>query len=390
MSPTRRRKNISISQKLIENPEQYGFYQAVRLLERISRMADRGTTSDKRDRLHSNPVARFVPSSSEVIRFHTNQTLRFSSAEIAKISNKLKKSTSNSSDNSASNNSAPHKNQPWHVFVNFMGLTGTQGVLLYHYTELILQRQKLKDDTLKNFLDLFNHRTISLFYQSATKYHLPIEYERKKLNPPAMAKRDPHTQVLLSLIGLGTEHLDNRLYTRDESLLYYSGLFSHQIRTTSGLKQILQHHFSIPISIQEFVGQWQELIDDVRSRLSTKENPLGQNISLGKSVMLGHKGWFAQGKIRIILRPQSKKQAQKFALNTKALYAMNEIVKLYLRMEYDYDFIIRVKRRDTLDKAVLTAKDPPVMGWNTWLVSKSKQEYSEDETLDIAVSAKQF
>ena len=376
MSSTRWRKNTSISQQLIETPHKYGFYQTVRLLERITKMGDQNQVNDK-NHLFGNPVARFVPPNSEAVRFHTNQTLRFSSSEIAKISNKRKKH-------------APETSNQWHLFVNFMGLTGTQGVLLYHYTELILQRLKLKDETLMNFLDLFNHRTISLFYQSATKYRLPIEYERKKLNPPRIEKRDSHTQALLSLIGLGTGHLNDRLYTRDESLLYYSGLFSHQIRTASGLKQILEHHFGVPITIKEFVGQWQELIDDVRSKLATREHPLGQNISLGKSAMLGRRGWFAQGKVRIIIRPQNKKQAQIFALNTKALYAMNEIVKLYLRLEHDYDYIIRVKRRDTLDKAKLDPKNPPVMAWNTWLVSNSKQEYAEDETLDIAVSAKRF
>jgi len=376
MSSTRWRKNTSISKQLLEEPHKYGFYQTVRLLERITRMSGDNKAKDKQQ-LFANPVARFVPPESEAVRFHTNQTLRFSSSEIAKISSKKKKKSVEAS-------------RQWHLFVNFMGLTGTQGVLLYHYTELILKRLKLKDDTLMNFLDLFNHRTISLFYQAATKYRLPIEYERKKLNPPRIVKRDSHTQALLSLVGLGTGHLTDRCYTRDESLLYYSGLFSHQIRTASGLKQILENHFGVPITINEFVGQWQELIDDVRSKLATKEQPLGQNISLGRSVMLGRRGWFAQGKVRIIIRPQNKKQAQIFALNTKALYAMNEIVKLYLRLEHDYDYIIRVKRRDTLDKAQLLAKSPPVMGWNTWLVSKSKQEYKEGETLDIAVSAKRF
>ena len=117
---------------------------------------------------------------------------------------------------------------------------------------------------------------------------------------------------------------------------------------------------------------------------------MGQNIALGKSVMLGKKGWNAQGKFRIILGPLNKEQAQKFRPGTKALLALDEIVKLYVRMEYDYDFIIRIIRRDTLDKAQLDSKKPPIIGWNTWLVSKSKKEYAEAETLDISVSSRQF
>ena len=380
MPSSNRRKNPSVSQKLLEAPYEYGFLQTVRILERLARSKNSNKDEAKpRQRAASgNPVAVFVPPWSEAIRFRVNQTLRFSSSEVAKIALNTK------------NIDSETPAMQWSVKVNFIGLTGTQGVLPYHYTEMILRRLKLKDESLLKFFDLFNHRTISLFFQSSSKYRLPLEYERKKLNPPARQKRDSHTQMLLSLIGMGTSNLNDRLYTSDESLLGYSGLLSHQIRTASGLKQILQQHFRIPVKILEFVGQWQELIDDVRSKLPSKREPVGQNIALGKSVMLGKRGWFAQGKIRIILGPLSKKQAQKFAPGTKALYAINEIVKFYVRMEHDYDFIVRIKRRDLLDKAQFNRESPPVMGWNTWVVSKPKQHYNEDETLDISISAKQF
>ncbi len=377
MFTTSRRKNHSITKKLIDSPQEYSFLQAVRLLERATQPASGTTAKPQLKSARSKPVAYYTPPSTEAVRFHAHQTFRFSSAEIAKISKKLNQSESQTT-------------AQWHLVVNFMGLTGTQGVLPYHYTEMMLKRLKIKDESLMKFFDLFNHRIISLFYQASCKYNLPLEYERKKLNPPAFLERDSHTQILMSLIGLGTKNLSNRLYTQDESLLYYSGLLSSQIRTASGLKQILQQHFNIPVKIQEFVGQRQELIDDVRSKLPCRKEPLGQNISLGKSAMLGRSGWFAQGKIRIILGPLNKKQAQKFAPDTKALYAINEIVKIYTRMEYEYDFIVRIKRRDTLDKSQLDSKKPPIMGWNTWIVSKPKQNYNNDETLDISVSAKRF
>ncbi len=367
----------SLTKSIQESPEHFGFFQAVRILERALKTDNQTQGSNERDMSYGNPVARFVPPFSEAVRFSASQTLKFTSSDLAKITKK---------NVSASGVSRSQ----WQVGVNFMGLTGSQGVLPYHYTELILKRLKIKDESLAKFLDLFNHRTISLFYQSGTKYNLPIEYERKKLNPPSFSSRDSQTQVLLSLIGLGTEKLTNRQYTNDESLVFYSGLLSQQLRTASGLGQILRHHFDIPVKIEEFVGQWQELIDDVRSKLPSLQIPSGQNNQLGKTTILGKRGWFAQGKIRIILGPLSKKQAQKFAPDTKALYAMNEIVKFYLGMEHEYDFIVRIIRSDSLDKAQLDPKKPPIMGWNTWIVSKSKQEYTKDETLDISVSSKQF
>ena len=125
---------------------------------------------------------------------------------------------------------------------------------------------------------------------------------------------------------MGTSGLTNRLYTSDESLIYFSGLFSQKIRTATSLKQLLQSHFNIAVEIDQFVGQWHELIDDVRARLPDRNNPKGRNVCLGLTAMLGKKGWFAQGKIRIILGPLSKTQLKNFAPGTQALKALNELV----------------------------------------------------------------
>lgn len=367
MSPARRRKNTSVINKLTENPADFSFLQAVRLLERSAVFGING-----KSHFSNQPVAHFTPPGTETVRFHTNNALNFSSSEISKIS--------------VSKNKKQNKRD---MYVNFMGLTGAQGVLPFHYTEMILKQLKIKDKSLSHFFDLFNHRTISLFYQASNKYKLPIEYERKKLNPPTTKPRNDHTQILLSLIGLGTKHLTDRLYINDESLFYYSGLLSQQIRTTSGLKQILRSHFNIPVEIKEFIGQWQELITDVRTRLPGIENPNGQNNCLGRSVILGKKGWFAQGKFNIILGPLSKEQLQTFSPGTKALKALNEIVQIYVGMEHGYDFTIRVKRSDIPEKIQLSKKQQPVMGWNTWLSTQSSST-ANDEILDIKVSASNF
>ncbi|MCW9032487.1 MAG: type VI secretion system baseplate subunit TssG [Gammaproteobacteria bacterium] len=375
MSTTGRRKNTSVISALTESPYDFSFLQAVRLLERASAHGNHVKPVDgdiKQNEMHFNkqPVARYSPPNAESIRFRSTHSLSFSSSEISKISESKNKN-----------------NKKWELSVNFMGLTGSQGVLPYHYTEMILKRLKMKDKSLSNFLDLFNHRTVSLFYQASNKYKLPIEYERKKLNPHTSKRRDDHSQILLSLIGLGTKNLDNRLYIRDESLFYYSGLLSQQVKTASGLKQILRDYFKIPVEINEFIGQWQELIEDVRTRLPGKDNPTGQNNCLGRSVMLGSKGWFAQGKINIILGPLTKVQLNIFSPGTNALKSLNEIVQMYIGMEYDYDFIIKVKRSDIPQKIQLGGNTQVVMGWNTWLSSQSDSSKIKNETLDIKISA---
>ena len=361
------RKNTSITRKLTEAPYEYQFLQTVRLLER-STLFEKETSQST---VASNPVAKFTPPASESLRFKTNQSLAFASSEVASIKRIDKKSGISQ----------------WQMVVNIMGLTGSMGVLPFHYTELVLKRQKQKDETLNHFFDLFNHRIISLFFQASVKYNLPLQYERNHLQHLANNPQEPQTRALLSLIGMGTVGLTNRLYTKDESLIYYSGLLSQQVRSATGLKQILRCHFGIPVEINQFVGQWQSLIDDVRTRLPDFDHPSGSNSCLGRSAMLGKKGWFAQGKIHIILGPLNKQQLKQFAPGTHALKALNELVRIYVGMENDYDFIIRIKKCDIPDKIQLGDKNPPVIGWNTWLSNKPADHVNRNQTIDISVSA---
>lgn len=371
MSSPSWRKNSSVVTQLLEKPHAYSFFQAVRILERATFIKLTTTALGGRPLRAKNPIAGFVPPITETIRITTNQSFSFPNADIYSIEK----------------NKATGQAPSWLMNINFMGLTGCAGVMPFHYTELILQRLKQKDESLVHFLDLFNHRTISLFYQASTKYNFPLEYERKRLHKSLNKNRDTQTQALLSLIGLGTKGLNNRLQINDESLLFYSGLLTQQVRTTSGLKQILQDYFTIPVEIQEFVGQWQELIPDICTRIASKSQPKGQNSQLGQSTMLGHKGWFAQGKIRISLGPLNREQFYKFAPGTAALRALNDMVRMYVGVERDYDFTIAVKRKDIPRKIMLNKNSSPIMGWNTWLSSADKTIEDSNDILKIIVSA---
>jgi type VI secretion system protein ImpH len=364
------RKNIPVIDTLTQSAYDYSFQQSVRLLER-SAVYDKKLSNAQ---VATSPVSSFSPPANEAIRFKTHQSLAFPSGEIKSIQ---KYSSKN------------HTDKQWQLIINFLGISGVQGVLPYHYSELILKRQKVKDETLEHFLNLFNHRTISLFYKASVKYRLPVQYERNLLHSSSRKKTDQHSQALLSLIGLGTAGLDNRLYTRDESLIYYAGLFNQKIRNTSNLKQILKTHFNIPVQVEQFIGQWKELIDDVRSKLPDFNNPMGRNAQLGRSLMIGKKGWFAQGKIRIILGPLDKAQLDRFAPGTVTLKALNELVRMYVGMENDYEFRIRIYKRDKPERISLSAKTPSIIGWDTWLTSKPGR-YTEDETQDISISSSRF
>lgn len=364
-----RRKNTAVIEQLQKNPSRFPFFQTVRLLERASVFFNR--KHSKPTALPENPVGQFTPPASESIRFGSNLTFGFPASELTKIEKPDAQTT----------------HSQWRVITNFLSFTGSMGVLPFHYSELLFQRLKLKDESFRKFLELFHHRTVSLFFRAGTKYRLPVAFERHQLLNRRRNEVDNHTLLLRSLIGMGTDHVTDGLKFNPDTLLFYSGFLSQSIRSSSTLQQTLSHHFDIPITLQEFVGEWHELIDDVRSRLPFPGFPKGQNAQLGRSAILGGKGWFGQGKIRVKLGPLNGEQFHRFRPGTTALGELNQIVKMFTGAEMQAEYIMFVAREHIPHRIQLNNASPPTIGWDTWLATKPLAEDRRGETLEITVSS---
>ena len=147
------------------------------------------------------PVGESGPPADEVARFRTRLSLAFPASEIHEVQEP---------------SAAGH---PIEMTVAFLGLTGPLGLLPHAYTELLIERARIQDRAFWEFLDLFNHRLISFFYRAWLKYRFPIAYER--------TRRDPFTELLFDVIGMGTGGLQGRTSVPDQGLLLYSGLIAH-------------------------------------------------------------------------------------------------------------------------------------------------------------------
>ena len=137
---------------------------------------------------------------------------------------------------------------PYPMSVNFMGLTGPQGVLPLYYSALVRDRLRARDHGLKRFLDIFNHRLISLFHRAWGKSRIHVDDEA--------GHPGRFTQHLLDLLGLGGPALRNRLGLRDEALVYYAGLLGPTQRGAAGLEQLIEDFFRVPVTVEQFVGGW--------------------------------------------------------------------------------------------------------------------------------------
>jgi type VI secretion system protein ImpH len=345
----------ALSAQLLHEPFRFEFYQAVRVLTRLDPAR--------------SPVGYDYDPAREDCRFRAHLSLDFPASEIQKI------------------DSPPHPEGPPEVVVNFMGLTGPSGVLPIHYTELLITRSLRKDHALRTFLDLFNHRLISLFYRAWEKYRFFLYYERAELlgrqeqvqGPERLRnfilsdrpRLDPHSQVLLDLIGCGEPSLRYRVRTRrelvrrtsldDETLRYYAGLFAQRHRSGIGLEGMLSDYFGVTVLVTQLVGQWLLLDPEDQSRLSRP----GTNARLGVSAVAGERIWDVGGKFRATLGPMPYRQFRDFLPTGTAYRPLVDMISLYAGRHLDCDIELLLPREE-VPRCRMGGDSGSLLGWETW------------------------
>jgi type VI secretion system protein ImpH len=314
-----------IEQKLRREPHCFDFFQALRLLERF--------------RPEKKPVGQFTHPETEVARFRAHPSLAFPASQIQKA--------------------AWPENRPVELTVNFMGLIGPEGVLPNPYTSLIIERQREGDNALRDFLDIFNHRIISLFYRAWRKYRFDVASERDE--------RDRFSRQLMSLLGLGTDGLQQRQTVSDDSLIYYAGLLAQRPRSAQALQQILTDYFDVPVAVEQFSGGWYRLDPETQCHLSDEYT---DSEELGFGAVVGDEMWNQQSRVRIVLGPLTLERYSDFLPEGKSFQPLRSWVRFFSNDEWDFEVKL-ILEREQVPACTLGAEgvSGPQLGWVSWVKS---------------------
>ena len=350
---------VSPAEKLRTRPQQFDFFQAVRLLEAVSR-----TEKSKQEKFASQPVAELAPPHKEFVRFQASTSLAFSATDIVKLKiqeQDLIPDTEN--------------RHQWQMEVSFMGLVGSQGVLPQHYSETVLKELKAKSRGLRDFLDIFHHRTLALFYRAWIKYQLPVQFERQKRQDEHKtadkAGNDSYSQAMKSLVGLGLPKLQNRTSLSDDIAAGMAGILGRNIPSAVALKSAIKHHFGLTARIDQFIGDWNQIPFDLQTQLpGTSNRHKGVNNVLGMNAVLGQQSWQIQSRFRVVLEPMPYRQYMNFQPGSRRLETLKALIKMFAGNELDFDIHIQVEERE-LPALQLTQKDDyyPMLGLNSRLKS---------------------
>jgi type VI secretion system protein ImpH len=251
----------SIEEQIFTEGRLFDFFRAVEILEALY-----GSVS-----VGEGPTA-----SREAVRFASSVRMSFPPSAIASVERPSPSAT----------RQAPV------MTVNFMGLAGAHGPLPAPFAELVLQRAARGDTAARDFLDIFNHRLVSLVYRIRKRHRVGLGAR----SPEA----DDTARYLYALTGLGTARQREQLTSvRDRTLLYYAGLLAREARTMAGLSAMLTSHFGVPIEGVPFTGGFYPVEPEDRTSIGR----FGRNRRLGRDASLGARYWDQEAAFELRVGP---------------------------------------------------------------------------------------
>jgi type VI secretion system protein ImpH len=318
------RQGRSVTEALFEEGHLFGFEQALHLLELIYK-----------DR---TPVAEGVDPDREVVRMRSNVRFDFPASEVETITE-------------------ADGDEPASMTVNIMGLAGALGPLPPWVTELAMDRSARGDRGLADFLDLFNHRLLSLLYRARKKHRPALDGRTGDKGRMASA--------LFALIGLGTPHTRGALGISDRALLAFSGILAMRQRSMTGLERILACHFDVGAEIVPFQGRWSWFDESETTRIGAT----GRHQLLGQGAVLGVRTWDPESSFEVRLGPLTAKQFNDLLPRKTWFRAAVSLVRFYVGEDLGFTFRLLLQAPD-VPELRLGRKGGSALGWKSWLKSR--------------------
>lgn len=267
------------------------------------------------------------------------------------------------------------------LMVRFTGLTGPNGALPLRYTDFIRNRQRgiydsdirgtrgdatletgnvaPKDSTLAEFLDVFHHRAISLFYRAWSTAQKAADLDRPEDRTFA--------EWIASLCGTGLPAMEQADAVPGLHRLAFTGHLATPTRHASGLRGILESYFNTPAEVFSFAGQWLDIPVEQRCRFG-KDNPAGV---LGVSCIAGRQIWDRQMKCQVRLGPMTLEQFEMFLPGAVRHARLHAWMRLYTRETLYWEAAIVLRKADVPPTQLGTAGR---LGYTTWIVSRTPEK----------------
>lgn len=247
-----------------------------------------------------------------------------------------------------------------------LGLAGGFGPLPPPLCAEVLARARRRDLATRDFLDVFNHRLLSLLVRQARLFSPALQDHRAR----ETAARRP----LLAVLGLLTLPAEPdsataaaRLGGLEPSLLEAAGMLNMRPVSAHALQRLLAAHFGVPAGVCPLQGGWLALEEDEQTRLG-RAGP-----RLGAGAVLGRRVWDQGAGILLHLGPMHWALFAAMLPGGAAHLALTRLVGLLLGGMLDVRVELRLRPEET-PAARLGGGDAgrARLGWSAWLGSRPR------------------
>ncbi len=253
------------------------------------------------------------------------------------------------------------------LHVNFLGLLGSHGPMPLHYTEYADQRSRHHNDpTFKEFLDLFNHRMLSLFYRASVQFDPAVMFDRPDNNA--------YAEFLGALSGLLPEASTDRDSISDATKRYFPAWFSSTAKSPDGIKSLIGDYFDLPVAIKEWVGGWLPMPESAHARLGSGK----ESVQLGRAVYIGKRVWSIRHKFNIQLGPLEWEDFSSFKPGSDRAEKLHDLVRNYLGDEWDWDLELILKDSEIRPLALNRTR---ALGIDSWVIGNRKNHLTSQSVL---------
>lgn len=317
--PTNTALKKSLPEQVLESPTAFDFDQLVYIIESL--------------RSNTDSLGEGNDPAIEAIRVRANPVMHQETGEIGALE------TANTVSN------LPE------VYTNFLNLIGVNGPLPVPYTEMILERLKAKDKAGMHFLDIFNHRLVSLWHRL------------RKKNYPQLYKSLPSKTP----IGKVVENLSGFAPSQDLPHTVFFDHYWRRSRSIYALLHMIERFFDLTATATAFEGGWRVIEKNEASQIGLKQ---GAYNALGRTSILGLRSWDQTAGFSINLPELSWQAVQQFLPFKDANFGgenAQKLKKLIMGLMGSQPKVFLNIKLKPEDNSGIKLNSKFALGWNSWI-----------------------
>lgn len=250
----------------------------------------------------------------------------------------------------------------YRVQASFFGLHGPDSPLPSYYLDRLAYEYGQGVGVRPAFLDLFNHRLLTLLHQAWRKYRYYVRFQREA--------KDRFSRYVFALIGLNDEELRGATPIPWSRLLSYAGLIASRSRSPSVVAGIIAHCFDLTaVRIQEFEQRYMDVPEAQRLSLGKRNGVLGDSFVIGSRVRTRH------SKFTIVIPDLDQSRFREFLPSGENFDRLRKLIDFLLRDPSAYDLELGL-RLEEVPPFNLGKHGGSHLGWTSFVDQKGLRKAS--------------